>query len=87
MNFHHYSHHALLIDDELLCKNDSFMKVLNIIQNLSYYSNECNSYSCNMLFMTTLNAYLSDLFLLLQKICLAYHKTLTCSCTCSEYNL
>jgi len=86
MNFYHYLHHALLIDDELLCKNDSFAKVLSIISNLSYCSNEYDSCSHNMLFMITLDACLSDLLLLLQKICLAYHKALTCSCTCSEYN-
>jgi len=87
MNSRHYSHHALSIDDELLCRNDSFMRILNIIQNLSYHSDECDSCSCNTLFMTMLDVYLSDLFLLLQKICLTYHKALTCSCTCSEYNL
>ncbi len=89
MNFHHFSHHALSTENELLHKNDSFMRVLNIIQNLSYHSDECNSCLCNMLFMTTLDACLSDLFSLLQKICLIYHKTLTCSCscTCFEYNL
>ncbi len=86
MNFHHYSHHALSIDDELLCRNDFFMKVLSIILNLSYHSNECDSCSCNMLFMIILDVYFSDLLLLLQKICLVYYKTLTCSCTCSEYN-
>ncbi len=76
----------LLIDDELLRRNDSFAKVLNIIQNLSYHSNECDSCSCNMLFMITLDACLSDFLSSLQKICLACHKTLTCSCTCFEYN-
>jgi len=87
MNFHHFSHCELLIDDELLCKNDSFMRVLSIIQNLSYCSDECNSCLRNMLFMTMLDACLSDSLSLLRKICLTYHKTLTCSCTCSEYNL
>ncbi len=86
MNFHHYSHHALSIDDELLHRNNSFIKVLSIIQNLSYCSDECNNCSCNMLFMIMLDAYLSDLFLLLQKIYFAYYKILTCFCTCSEYN-
>ena len=86
MNFHHYSHHVLSIDDELLHKNNFFARVLNIIQNLSYHSDECNSCSYNMLFTIILNACLSDLFLLLQKICLIYHKTLTCFCTYSEYN-
>ncbi len=86
MNFHHYSHYALSIDDELLHRNDSFMKVLNITQNLSYCSDECDSCFCNMLFTTMLNVYLFNLFSLLQKICLAYHKTLTLTCTCSEYN-
>ncbi len=65
MSFHHFSNHALLTDDELLCRNDSFMRILNIIQNLSYYSDECNSYLHNMLFMTTFDACFSDLFLLL----------------------
>jgi len=77
---------VLLIDDELLRRNDSFVRVLSIIQNLSYHSDECNSCSHNMLFMTMLDACLSDLLLLLRKICFAYHKTLTCFCTCSEYN-
>ncbi len=76
----------LLIDDELLRRNDSFARILSIIQNLSYRSGECDSCLHNMLFMTTLDACLSDLLSLLRKICLAYHKTLTCSCTCSEYN-
>ena len=87
MNSHHYSHHALSTDDELLCRNNSFMKVLNIIQNLSYCSDEYDNCFHNMLFMTTLDACLSDLFSLLQKICLIYHKILTCFCTCFEYNL
>ncbi len=65
MSFHHFSHHALLTDDELLHRNDSFMKVLNIIQNLSYCSDECNSCFHNMLFMTMLDAYLSDFLSLL----------------------
>ena len=86
MNFHYYSHHALSTDDELLRKNDSFMKVLSIIQNLSCHSDECNSCSHNMLFMTTLDVYLSDFLSLLQKICFTYHKTLTYSYTYSEYN-
>jgi len=86
MNFCHYSHHALSMNTELLRRNDSFVRVLNIISNLSYRSDECDSCSCNMLFMTTLDACLSDLLSLLRKICLAYHKTLTCSCTYSEYN-
>jgi len=77
---------VLLIDDELLHRNDSFVRVLNIIQNLSYRSDECDSCSHNTLFTTMLDACLSDLLSLLQKICLAYHKTLTCFCTCSEYN-
>ena len=87
MNFHHYSHHKLLIDDELLRRNDSFVRVSSIIQNLSYCSDKCNSCLCNMLFMIMLDVYLFDFLLLLQKICLVYHKALTCSCTCSEYNL
>ncbi len=87
MNFHHFSHHALLTDDELLCRNDSFIRVSSIIQNLSYHSDECDNYLRNMLFMTMLDACLSDLFSLLRKICLVYHKALTCSCTCFEYNL
>ncbi len=86
MSFHHYSQHVLLIDDELLRRNNSFVRVSSIIQNLSYHSNECNSCLCNMLFMTMLDVYLSDFLLLLRKICLAYHKTLTYFCTCSEYN-
>ncbi len=86
MNFHHYSYHALLIDDELLRRNDSSARVSNIFQNLSYCSDECNNCSHNMLFMIMLNACLSDFLLLLRKICLAYYKTLTCSCTYSEYN-
>jgi len=86
MSFHHYSHHALLTDDELLHRNDSFIRILNIIQNLSYHSDECNSYLHNMLFIIMLDACLSDLLLLLQKIYFTYHKTLTCSCTCSKYN-
>jgi len=86
MNFHHYSHRALLIDDELLRRNDSFVRVLSIISNLSYRSGECDSCSRNTLFTTMLDACLSDLLSLLRKICLACHKTLTCSCTCSEYN-
>ncbi len=76
----------LLIDDELLRRNDSFARVSSIIQNLSYRSDECNSCSRNMLFMTTFDACLSDFLSLLRKICLAYHKTLTCSCTYSEYS-
>jgi len=87
MNFCHYSHHVLLIDDELLRRNDSFVRVSSIIQNLSYCSDECDSCFYNMLFTTTLDTCLSDFLSLLQKICLAYHKTLTCSCTYSEYNL
>ncbi len=62
------------------------MRILNIIQNLSYRSDECDSCSRNTLFMTMLDACLSDFLSLLRKICLVYHKTLTCSCTCSEYN-
>jgi len=77
---------VLLIDDELLRRNDSFARVSSIIQNLSYRSDECDSCSHNMLFTTTLDACLSDLLSSLRKICLACHKTLTCSCTCSEYN-
>jgi len=87
MNFHHFSHHALLTDDELLHKNNSFMKVSSIIQNLSYHSDECDNYLYNMMFTTTLDACLSDLLSLLRKICLVYHKALTCFCTCSKYNL
>ena len=77
----------LLTDDELLHRNDFFVKISSIIQNLSYYSDECNSCLHNMLFMTMLNVYLFDIFSLLQKICLVYHKALTYSCTCFEYNL
>jgi len=87
MNSRHFSHHALLIDDELLRRNDSFVRISSIIQNLSYHSDEYDSCLRNMLFTTMFDACLSDLFSLLRKICLAYHKTLTCSCTCSEYNL
>ena len=65
MSFHHFSHHALLTDDELLHRNDSFMRVLNIIQNLSYCSDKCNSCFYNMLFMKMLNAYLFDFLSLL----------------------
>ncbi len=86
MNSRHYSCRALSIDDELLRRNDSFVRILSIIQNLSYRSDECNSCSHNMLFTTMLDACLSDLLSLLRKICLAYHKTLICFCTCSEYN-
>jgi len=70
----------------LLRRNDSFARTSSIIQNLSYHSDEYDSCSYNMLFTTMLDAYLSDLFSLLQKICLAYYKTLTYSYTCSEYN-
>ncbi len=86
MNFHHFSHHALSTDDELLRRNNSFAMILNIIQNLSYCSDECNNCLHNMLFTTMLDVYLSDLLSLLRKICLVYHKALTCSCTCFEYN-
>ncbi len=75
MNFHHYFHYELSINDELLCRNEFFAMISSIIQNLSYHSDEYDNCLHNMLFMIMLDAYLSDLLLLLQKIYLIYHKT------------